>query len=51
MYPEASTGRNLVPIAGKDLTALKGGKILSSTTRIVRRDAHVDVDVVLFLTG
>ena len=51
MYPEASTGRNLVPIAGKDLTALKGGKILSSTTRIVRRDAHIDVDVVLFLTG
>lgn len=51
MHPEASSGKYSVAIAGKDLTARKGGKILRSTTRIVRRDAHIDVDVVLFLTG
>lgn len=51
MHPEASTGKYSVAIGGKDLTARKGRKILSSTTRIVRKDAHIDVDVVLFLTG
>ena len=51
MHPEASTGKYSVAIAGKDLTARKGGKILSSTTRIVRRDAHIDDEVVLFRIG
>lgn len=51
MHPEASSGKYSVAIAGKDLTTRKGGKILRSTTRIIRRDAHIDVDVVLFLTG
>ena len=51
MHPEASAGKYSVAILGKDLTARKGGKILSSTSRIVRKDAHIDVDVVLFLTS
>ena len=51
MHPEASAGKYSVAIVGKDLMARKGGKILRSTTRIVRKDAHIDVDVVLFLIG
>ena len=51
MHPEASADKYSVAMAGKDLTARKGRNTLSSTTRIVKEDAHIDVDVVLFLIG